>query len=78
MYLLLQHTLMYMYLLLQHTLSFSSTASSSYHGEAGDGGSLPRTTAELFNIASLQSSARPGCVLEMEAISDAQQVAPHS
>ncbi|XP_041373660.1 dmX-like protein 2 isoform X2 [Gigantopelta aegis] len=56
-----------------HTLSFSSTTSSSYHGDAVDTGLFPKTAGELFNIASLQSSARPGCVIEMEAISDAQQ-----
>ncbi|XP_059145859.1 dmX-like protein 2 isoform X3 [Physella acuta] len=50
------------------SLSNASTSSgSSYH-------ELPKKTClDLFNIVSLQSSARPGCVLELDAISDALQ-----
>lgn len=30
--------------------------------------------AELFNIVSVQSSARPGCIIELEPFTDALQV----
>ncbi|CAL1529694.1 unnamed protein product [Lymnaea stagnalis] len=53
------------------SLSTASTSSgSSYH-------ELPsnpkRASTDLFNVISLQSSTRPGCVLELDAISDALQ-----
>ena len=35
---------------------------------------MPLDTSQLFSIASLQSSTRPGCVLELDAITDASQV----
>ncbi|GFO28212.1 Dmx-like protein 2 [Plakobranchus ocellatus] len=48
----------------------STSSASSYH-------ELPvqvkKQPAELFNIISLQSSARPGCILELDAISDGCQ-----
>ncbi|XP_033750320.1 dmX-like protein 2 [Pecten maximus] len=52
---------------LQKGMSFSSNTSSGYSVET------PRAAGELFNIVSLQSSARPGCIIEMEAIADAKQ-----
>ncbi|XP_069136751.1 dmX-like protein 2 [Argopecten irradians] len=52
---------------LQKGMSFSSNTSSGYSVET------PRAPGELFNIVSLQSSARPGCIIEMEAIADAKQ-----
>ncbi|XP_071118494.1 dmX-like protein 2 isoform X1 [Haliotis cracherodii] len=51
-------------------LSFSSTTSSSYHGDTG---SPVRAASEVFNIVSQQSSARPGCIMELQGINDAQQ-----
>jgi hypothetical protein len=33
-----------------------------------------RPPVEMFNIISLQSSARPGCIIELEPIADAKQV----
>ncbi|KAK7475123.1 hypothetical protein BaRGS_00033615 [Batillaria attramentaria] len=50
-----------------HTFSFSST-SSSYCPEPA---SPIKPLSEMFNLVSLQSSARPGCIMELEAINDA-------
>lgn len=52
----------------EHGMSFCSNTSSGYSYEA------PKTAGDLFNIVSLQSSNRPGCIIEMEAIADAKQV----
>lgn len=49
-------------------MSFSSNTSSGYSVEAQN------PPGELFNIVSLQSSARPGCIIELEPIADAAQV----
>lgn len=49
-------------------MSFSSNTSSGYSVEAQN------PPGELFNIVSLQSSARPGCIIELEPIADAVQV----
>ncbi|GFS07033.1 DmX-like protein 2 [Elysia marginata] len=48
----------------------STSSTSSYHEISTP---VQRHPAELFNIISLQSSARPGCVLELDAISDGCQ-----
>jgi hypothetical protein len=53
---------------LQTTMSFSSNTSSGYSFEP------QKPPGELFNIVSLQSSARPGCIIELEPIADAAQV----
>jgi len=34
----------------------------------------PQPALDLFNIISVQSSSRPGCIIELEAFTDAQQV----
>ncbi|KAK6180445.1 hypothetical protein SNE40_012599 [Patella caerulea] len=53
----------------QQGMSFSSTGtSSSYKPDNG-----PKLPSELFNIVSEQSSSRPGCIIELEAITDAKQ-----
>ena len=36
--------------------------------------STPPHGREIFNIVSLQSTARPGCIIELDAIVDAKQV----
>nr|XP_022328939.1 dmX-like protein 2 isoform X8 [Crassostrea virginica] len=48
-------------------MSFSSNTSSGYSVEPQN------PPGELFNIVSLQSSARPGCIIELEPIADAAQ-----
>ncbi|XP_062621591.1 dmX-like protein 2 [Saccostrea cucullata] len=48
-------------------MSFSSNTSSGYSVEP------QKPPGELFNIVSLQSSARPGCIIELEPIADAAQ-----
>ncbi|XP_056021522.1 dmX-like protein 2 isoform X2 [Ostrea edulis] len=48
-------------------MSFSSNTSSGYSFEP------QKPPGELFNIVSLQSSARPGCIIELEPIADAAQ-----
>ncbi|XP_055901191.1 dmX-like protein 2 isoform X3 [Biomphalaria glabrata] len=52
-------------------MSFSSASSSS--GGHDLPVNLKTVAADLFNVVSLQSSNRPGCVLELDAISDALQ-----
>ena len=49
-------------------MSFSSNTSSGYSLE------IPDPPGELFNIISVQSSARPGCIIELDAFTDAKQV----
>jgi hypothetical protein len=49
-------------------MSFCSNTSSGYSVEP------QRPPGEMFNIVSLQSSARPGCIIELEPIADAKQV----
>lgn len=49
-------------------MSFSSNTSSGYSVDA------QRPPGELLNIISVQSSARPGCIIELEPIADAEQV----
>lgn len=49
-------------------MSFSSNTSSGYSIEP------QRAPGEMFNIISLQSSARPGCIIELEPLADAKQV----
>ena len=49
-------------------MSFASMTSSGYSAD------VQQVPAELFNIISVQSSARPGCIIELEAFTDAQQV----
>ncbi|XP_052281684.1 dmX-like protein 2 isoform X4 [Dreissena polymorpha] len=49
-------------------MSFSSQTSSGYSYE----GQEPPT--ELFNIVSVQSSARPGCIIELEAFTEDNQL----
>ncbi|PVD19781.1 hypothetical protein C0Q70_20272 [Pomacea canaliculata] len=51
----------------EQTFSFSS-ASSSY---CPDPGSPPQPLSQIFHVASLQSSARPGCIIELDTINDA-------
>ena len=58
-----------LYFLLQQ-MSFSSNTSSGYSLE------LPDPPGDLFNIISVQSSSRPGCIIELDAFTDAQQVPP--
>ncbi|XP_035825075.1 dmX-like protein 2 [Aplysia californica] len=53
--------------------NMSSSTCSSYPETPTPSQHLPTWTQQLFNIASLQSSTRPGCVLELDAISDALQ-----
>ncbi|XP_052099551.1 dmX-like protein 2 isoform X2 [Mytilus californianus] len=48
-------------------MSFSSNTSSGYSIEP------QRAPGEMFNIISLQSSARPGCIIELEPLADAKQ-----
>ncbi|KAJ8305006.1 hypothetical protein KUTeg_018589 [Tegillarca granosa] len=43
-----------------------SNTSSGYSVET------PKAPGELFNIVSLQSSSRPGCIIELESIADAK------
>lgn len=50
------------------SMSFSSNTSSGYSVE------VSHPPSEVFNIVSLQSSARPGCIIDLEAITDAKQV----
>jgi len=56
-----------LYLYLQ-PMSFCSMTSSGYSNE------VRAPAAELFNIVSVQSSARPGCIIELEPFTDAEQV----
>ena len=49
-------------------MSFCSNTSSGYSVEP------QRPLGEMFKIISLQSSARPGCIIELEPIADAKQV----
>ena len=49
-------------------MSFSSNTSSGYSFD------IPDPPGELFNIISVQSSARPGCIIELDAFTDAKQV----
>ncbi|XP_052793147.1 dmX-like protein 2 isoform X3 [Mya arenaria] len=52
----------------ENVMSFYSMSSSGYSAEAQE------PPAELFNIVSVQSSSRPGCIIELEAFTDAQQM----
>ncbi|KAL3867333.1 hypothetical protein ACJMK2_044544 [Sinanodonta woodiana] len=50
----------------EHQMSFSSNTSSGYSAEQH------QNPGDLFNIVSLQSSSRPGCIIELEALTDAE------
>lgn len=53
---------------------FDSTGTSSSSANSSSEASPPpvaAASAEMFNMVSLQSSARPGCILELEPINDA-------
>ena len=39
--------------------------------------STPPYGHKTFNIVSLQSTARPGCIIELDAIVEAKQVSPY-
>ena len=54
----------------QYATSFSSN-SSSFVGEVR---SPQKPTVDMLHMVSLQSSARPGCLLELEPINDAMAV----
>ncbi|KAK3098460.1 hypothetical protein FSP39_019692 [Pinctada imbricata] len=49
------------------TMSFCSNTSSGYSAD------VPKPPSDLFNIVSVQSSARPGCIIELETIAEASQ-----
>lgn len=54
------------------TMSVSSAASSlSLHDGPGGQRTHVQQLLEGFNIVSLQSTARPGCIIELDAIADA-------
>ncbi|XP_060557818.1 dmX-like protein 2 isoform X5 [Ruditapes philippinarum] len=52
----------------KENMSFCSTTSSGYSYEVQD------PPSELFNVVSVQSSARPGCIIELDAFTDTQQI----
>ncbi|XP_070175544.1 dmX-like protein 2 isoform X2 [Littorina saxatilis] len=51
-----------------HGMSFSSNSSSVPEPSPSPAGA---SVTDMFNLVSLQSSARPGCILELEPINDA-------
>ena len=52
----------------------SRSNSSASSGYVMNTPSTPPHGREIFNIVSLQSTARPGCIIELDAIVDAKQV----
>ncbi len=53
-------------------MSRSNSSASSGYVQNTPG--TPTHIREMFNIVSLQSTARPGCIIELENIVDAKQV----
>ena len=55
-------------------INLSRSNSSTSSGIMLQTPTTPIPQREVFNIVSLQSTARPGCVIELDPIADAKQV----